>query len=73
LRRSIVWLDNRSRSESEEIGREFDADEVYRTTGQQEILPAWTATRIRWLCKHEPAVINRTHKFLLVEITWSIG
>lgn len=67
LRRSIVWLDNRSRSEAEEIGREFDSNEVYRITGQQEILPAWTATRIRWLRKHEPAVIDKAYKFLLVE------
>ena len=49
LRRSIVWLDNRSRAEAAEIGREFDLDEVYRITGQQKILPTWTATRIAWV------------------------
>ena len=67
LRRSIVWLDNRSRAEAAEIGETFDRDEVYRVTGQQEILPTWTATRIAWLRKNEPEVFHKAHKFLLVE------
>lgn len=67
LRRSIVWLDNRSRDEADEIGREFERDEIYRITGQQELLPTWTATRILWLRKHEQEVFRKTYKFLLVE------
>ena len=67
LRSSIVWLDNRSRAEAAEIGREFDASEIYHTTGQQEMLPTWTATRILWLRKHEPKVFEKAHKYLLVE------
>ncbi len=67
LRRSIVWLDNRSRSEAEEISREFDPKDVYRITGQQDVMATWTATRIRWLHKHQPAVFDKAHKFLLVE------
>ena len=67
LRSSIVWLDNRSRAEADAIDREFDASEIYHTTGQQEMLPTWTATRILWLRKHEPEVFRRAHKYLLVE------
>jgi xylulokinase len=67
LRRSIVWLDNRSQPEADEIGRRFGLDEVYRTTGQQELVPTWTATRILWLRKHEPEVFRKAHRYLLVE------
>ena len=67
LRRSIVWLDNRSRAEADEIGRRFVADEIYHITGQQEMLPTWTATKILWLRNHQPQVFQRAHKFLLVE------
>jgi len=67
LRPAIVWLDNRTQTEAEEIGRHFNIDEVYQTTGQQEIVPTWTATKILWLQKHEPDVFARAHKFLLVQ------
>jgi hypothetical protein len=48
-------------------GRHFSLDEVYRTTGQQELVPTWTATRILWLRKHEPEVFRKAQKYLLVE------
>ena len=67
LRRSIVWLDNRSRAEADEIGRRFDADDIYCITGQQEMLPTWTATKILWLRKHEPQVFGKADKYLMVE------
>ena len=65
LRNAIVWLDNRSREEAGELGRRFPLDTVYRLTGQQEMAPTWTATRILWLKKHEPAVFARAARFLL--------
>lgn len=65
LRNAIVWLDNRSREEAAELGRRFPLDDVYRITGQQEMAPTWTATRLLWLKKYEPAVFARTAKFLL--------
>lgn len=67
LRRSIVWLDNRSQQEAEQIGQSFSLDEVYRVTGQQEIIATWTATRILWIRKHQPEVFQKAHKYLLVE------
>jgi xylulokinase len=65
LRPAIVWLDNRSREEAAELGRQFRLDDVYRVTGQQEMAPTWTATRILWLKKNEPSVFARAAKFLL--------
>jgi len=67
LRPAIVWLDNRSQKEADEIGRQFDIEDIYKITGQQEMAPTWTATRILWLRKNEPKVFERTHKFLLAE------
>ncbi len=65
LRNAIVWLDNRSRAESAELGRRFSLDEVYRRTGQQEMAPTWTATRLLWLKHHEPSVFARAATFML--------
>lgn len=67
LRKAIVWLDNRSVLEVEQIERFFDRGEVLSHTGQPEIVPIWPATRILWLRAHEPAVFDRVHKYLLVE------
>lgn len=67
LRDAIVWLDNRAEHEAREISEEFDIDEVYRRTGQQEIVPGWTAAKILWLRNNEPDVFRKAAKFLLVE------
>jgi xylulokinase len=67
LRRAIVWLDNRSKEEAELIKEEFGVDKVYRITGQNEIIPMWTATKILWLKRHEPEVFEKVYKYLLLE------
>lgn len=67
LRKALSWLDNRAVREAEAIAAAFDIDEVYRITGQQEIVPGWTASKILWLRNHEPEVFQITAKFLLVE------
>ncbi len=65
LRNSIVWLDNRSQAEAYAIGERFPIEEVYRITGQQEMIPTWTATRILWMKKNEPELFARAAKYLL--------
>ena len=67
LRKAIVWLDNRARTEAEIIKKEFGRDRVYQVTGQQDIVPAWPAAKILWLRNHEPMVFNAADKFLLLE------
>ena len=67
LRKALSWLDNRAVREAEAIAAAFDIEEVYRITGQQEIVPGWTASKILWLRNHEPEVFQKTAKFLLVE------
>jgi len=67
LRKALVWLDNRAVAEAEAIKAEFGRDEVYRVTGQQDIVPGWTAAKILWLRNNEPDTFKAAAKFLMVE------
>ncbi len=67
LRKAIVWLDNRAVEEADRIAAAFDSDEVYRRTGQHEIVPGWTAAKILWIRNHEPELFRRAAMFLMVE------
>jgi xylulokinase len=64
---AIVWLDNRSQAEADEIKAHFGVEAAFQITGQPEITPTWPATKILWLRRHEPDVFGRAHKFLLLE------
>ncbi|MHC4871218.1 MAG: xylulokinase [Planctomycetota bacterium] len=66
LRKAIVWLDNRSEREAAELTEKFSIDKVYEITGQQEIVPTWTATKILWLRNNEPDIFAAAHKYLMV-------
>lgn len=67
LRKAIVWLDNRSDKEAEEIKDHFGEQQVMDITGQPEILPSWPATRILWIRKNEPSLFKKATKYLMVE------
>jgi xylulokinase len=67
LRKAIVWLDNRSHSQADTMAEKFDRKAVYEITGQQEMVPTWTATKILWLRENEPDVFAKVAKFLMVE------
>lgn len=66
LGRAIVWLDNRSKEEARLIEGEFGVDDTYRITGQNDIVPTWTATKILWLRRNEPSLFERVNKYLLL-------
>ncbi|RIH66932.1 hypothetical protein D1164_00425 [Mariniphaga sediminis] len=67
LRKAIIWLDNRSGEEAVQIKNKFGAQAIMAKTGQPEVLPTWTATKILWLKKNEPQVFSQAYKYLLVE------
>jgi xylulokinase len=67
LRKAIVWLDNRSKKEANIIKEEFGVDNVYRITGQNDVIPTWPATKILWLKKNEPLIFQRAYKYVLLE------
>lgn len=66
LRRAIVWLDHRAVDEARMIAEALDPDMIYRVTGQHEIVPCWTASKLLWLRRHEPDVFSRASRFLMV-------
>ena len=67
LGNAIVWLDNRSSLEAEEFKARFSPEVVYEATGQCEVVPTWTATKIMWLRKNAPETFREIRKFLLLE------
>ena len=67
LRNALVWLDNRSTDEAEILKKTFGEKAVLEITGQPEIIPIWTATKILWLKRHEKSLFKKVHKFQLVE------
>jgi D-xylulose kinase len=67
LGRAIIWLDNRSKNEAKLIRNEFGVEEIFRITGQNDVTPTWTATKILWLKRNEPSLFEKINKFLLLE------
>jgi len=67
IRRAIVWLDNRAQDEATQLAEKFGNQAAYAITGQVSFVPTWPASKVLWLRHHEPHVMDRTDKFLLIE------
>lgn len=67
LMNAIVWLDNRSEKEADEIRSRFGKRAVYEKSGQGDVTATWPATKILWLRKNRPDVFMKTQKYLLLE------
>lgn len=64
---AIVWLDNRATAEADELARHFDAEVVYAATGVPAVNATWTASKLLWWRRHDPALFAAAARFLLVE------
>lgn len=64
LRPAILWNDQRTAAECRELTERIGAGAVLRLTGNP-LLPGFTAPKIEWVRKHEPAVLTRTSRILL--------
>ena len=64
LRPCIMWNDQRSFKECEEMTEAIGEAEVLRITGNP-ILAGFTAPKLRWVEKHEPEVFSKISKVLL--------
>jgi xylulokinase len=64
---ALVWLDNRAVYEAAELGARFSNAEIYDHTGVPDMNPTWSACKILWWRRHEPAVFRNAARFLLVE------
>lgn len=67
VRPAIVWYDNRSRKEADELKVIMETGEFYEITGMLEMDPMWSAPKILWVKNNERSVFNRTDKIMLVE------
>lgn len=63
IRNGILWLDDRSRLQVEQLDRQIGSDRIQDITGKgpstKQSLP-----KLMWLQQHEPEIIQRTFKFL---------
>lgn len=61
LRSCILWNDTRSAEEATEL----DADPLFRKVTGNIVFPGFTAPKLVWVARHEPAVFARLKKVLL--------
>ncbi|MBP5182587.1 MAG: hypothetical protein J6331_06125 [Lentisphaeria bacterium] len=73
-RKAVVWLDNRAGEEAETLKKAFSPEELFRMSGQTEMLPCWPAAKILHLKRHEEKVFAATEKYLMAEdyILWRL-
>lgn len=64
LRSCIIWADQRAQAEAAEIAQRCDPAQVYTTTGHR-ISAAYTAAKILWLRRQQPAIHRQTAQFLI--------
>jgi xylulokinase len=64
IRNAIVWMDNRSGKEADEIANVLGKGEC---TGQLGCNASWPITKILWLKRNEPKTYNNAGKFMLLE------
>jgi xylulokinase len=67
LARAMLWMDQRCRSQAEWLAREHGdlIEEVMG--GRWTISTTPSAPKLRWIVEHEPDLLRRTYKFLLVK------
>lgn len=64
LRKSIIWCDQRTGKECEEITKIVGKDRLIQITANPA-LTGFTASKIRWVQNHEPEIYEKTAKILL--------
>ena len=64
LRKSIIWCDGRTSEECEEITSIIGYDKLIDITCNPA-LTGFTASKIRWVMKHEPQIYEKCKKILL--------
>lgn len=64
LRRSIIWCDQRTAAECEEMTRLVGADRLMAVTASPA-LTGFTASKLLWVRNHEPAIYEKCRHILL--------
>jgi len=63
LRRSIIWADQRSTKQAEELRDKVGAEKVYQITGHR-VSPAYSVEKIMWIMENQPEIYEKTYKFV---------
>ena len=66
LGRAIIWADQRATAEADFMGSVWDAQALYRLTGQR-LSPAYTAPKLLWIKEHYPKAYDEAYKVLQVK------
>ncbi|GAE06156.1 gluconokinase [Paenibacillus sp. JCM 10914] len=66
LTRCMTWADNRSKTWSAKLKNELGGMELYHRTGTP-IHPMSPVTKLMWLRHEQPAIFNRTAKFISIK------
>lgn len=64
LRRSIIWCDQRTTAECEQITSIIGAERLIEITANPALV-GFTASKIMWVKNNEPAIFEKTKKILL--------
>jgi xylulokinase len=64
LRRSIIWCDQRTTAECEQITSIIGAERLVEITANPALV-GFTASKIMWVKNNEPAIFEKTKKILL--------
>lgn len=63
LRKSIIWADQRSVKEANDIREKIGDDRFYKTTGHR-ISPSYSLEKLLWVKNNEPEIYDNTYKML---------
>ena len=66
LGKAIIWADQRATAEANFMGSVWDAQALYRLTGQR-LSPAYTAPKLLWIKEHYPKAYDEAYKVLQVK------
>jgi xylulokinase len=67
LARAMLWMDQRCRPQAQWMSGEHGELVARATGGKGAVSTTPSAPKLRWIAEHEPALLERTHKFLLAK------
>ena len=67
LHRAVVWLDDRAKTQAEEISKILPTKEMYDRTGVTDMNGFVPLPKLLWFKQEKPEIYEKAYKFLLVE------
>lgn len=67
VRAGMSWLDDRAVEQAAELEERFGADDAFAVTGEPFPSATWPAAKLRWLLRHEPAILSAARSVLMVK------